>query len=191
MGRETMSSTGRMRNSECGIRNISVHSARRTPHSALKCGFTLVEILVVIAIIGVILSTSLPALSGYAGQMRLKTTARELRGLFSLARSSAITSRSSRTVAIDPEKGEAVIEETLQEEEPRRVRLHSSLRVEVQVSGQEGAASGPVQVTFQPSGSLLGRSVSVTLSNGSRTQTIAITGVTGAMSLQAGVADSS
>ena len=152
----------------------------------LARAFTLVEILVVMAIIGIILSTSLPSLSRYAGQVRLKTTARELMGLLSLARSSAITSRSSRTVVINPEGGEAVIQESLEDDEPRRVRLHASLDVRVQISGQDGPVEGEAQITFQPSGSLLGRSVAITLSNSSRSQIISITGVTGALSLASG-----
>ena len=92
---------------------------------------------------------------------------------------------------IDPDERVAVIQESLEEAEPRRVRLHSSLYITVQFHGQEDVAEGPAEITFQPSGSLAGRSVSVVISNSSRTQTIAITGVTGAISLQAGVAEPS
>ena len=137
--RETMWLTGEERPQTSDLRP-QVRLSRtflKSEVCGLKSGFTLVEILVVIAIMGVILSTSLPALSHYAGQVRLKTTARELMGLFSLARSSAITSRASRTIRIDPGEGEAVIQETLEEAEPRRVRLHSSVRVEVQVNDRQ------------------------------------------------------
>ena len=46
-----------MRNAEWGMGNgPAVHSALRTPHSALGRAFTLVELLVVIAILGILIS---------------------------------------------------------------------------------------------------------------------------------------
>lgn len=143
-------------------------------------GFTLVEMLVVMAVIGLLVAAGVPALTGYATQMRLKGATREVIGLLSLARSSAISSRTPRTVVVNPDTHELVIEETLTEDEPRRVRLASSLQVDVQSQEQTG---GPFRVVFQPGGGLAGRSVSLVLSNESRSQTITITAVTGAIAV--------
>ena len=53
---------------------------------------TLVELLVVLGIIGLILGISVPGLSAYANQARLKAATRNVVGLLSLARSLAPTS---------------------------------------------------------------------------------------------------
>lgn len=133
-------------------------------------------------IIGILVATSVPSLLNYSKQVRLKTSTREIIGLFSLARSLAISSRSERTIAIDPDAGELTIEETVEEPEPRRVRLASS--VKVTVSTQSRSASGPMRVVFQPSGALKGPSVSLTLASGPKTQTILVTSTTGGVFLQ-------
>jgi len=149
-----------------------------------KRAFTLVELIVVMGIIGIIVASSVPGMMSYSQQVRLKAATREVMGLLSLARSQAIGSRSPRTVLVNPDAHEAVIEETLTIGEPKRVRLSPGVSVTVQTSGQSGSSSGPVRLVFQPSGSLSGRSVSVILSSDTKRQTIAITATTGAISIK-------
>ncbi len=142
--------------------------------------FTLVELLVVIGIIGIILATSVPALSGYATQVRLKTATREIVGLLLLARSLAISHHAPQSVVIDLEQGELSLDGATGDLASRRVRLPPAIQIEV----TESDGSERSQVTFQPSGALAGRSISIALSNGKRTQTILVTGVTGAVLVQ-------
>lgn len=149
-----------------------------------KRGFTLVELLVVMGIIGVIVAASVPGMMSYGQQIRLKAATREMMGLLSLARSMAISSRSPRTVLVNPDAHEAAIEETLNDGEPKRIRLSPGVSVKVQTSGQSGSSSGPVRLAFQPSGSLSGRSVLVILSNNDKQQTIAVTAATGSISVK-------
>ena len=64
-------------------------------------GFTLVEVLVVLGIMGLMLGIGVPGLVAYARQARLRATARQVVGLVSLARSSAISSRQEQAVVFD------------------------------------------------------------------------------------------
>ena len=145
--------------------------------------FTLIELLVVIGIIGLIVAMSVPAFAHYGQQMRLKTATRELVGLLSLARSSAISARATRTVRIDGATREAVIEETLQAAEPEVVHLPTTLTVTIQMKGQ-AEPSGEGLVIFKPSGALTGGSVTITLASEAKQQMILVSGPTGAVTLQ-------
>ena len=66
---------------------------------------TLVEMLVVLAIIGMLFGMGLPAITRYTRQMRLKATTRQLVGLISLARSTAISAHEDHAVVIDQGAG--------------------------------------------------------------------------------------
>jgi hypothetical protein len=100
-------------------------------------------------------------------------------GLLFLARNLAISSRAIRSVLLDEDLRQLVIEETLEQEEPRKVRLPDFVEVTL-----EGGAAGTGRVTFQPSGALSSSSVTVTLSSGPNSQTILVTAATGAISLR-------
>ena len=179
--REMILSTGEndVTISDFRFRILDLKSAIRNPQSA-SSGFTLVELRVGMGILGLIIASSVPGMTGYARHVRLKAATREVLGLLSLARSMAISSRSVRTVVVNPDAHELLIEETLEQAEPRRVRLSSGVNVAVDIQGQSG--SGPARLTFQPSGSLSGRSCSILLSNDTKQQTIRITATTGAIS---------
>lgn len=137
------------------------------------------ELLVVMAIVGILVATSVPALTGYAKQVRLKTVTREAMGLLSLARSLAIGSRSVRSVLLDEDRRELVIEETLEQDEPRKVRLPDAVDVSL-----EGGAAGSGRIVFQPTGALSSPSATMTISSGTKRQTITVTSATGAISLR-------
>ncbi len=142
---------------------------------------TLIEILVVLGVIGIILGMGVPALLGYGKGVRLKTTTRQVVGLITLARSLAIGSRQDHAVIVDPERREVrIVNQASGETFERLVHLPEPLSVELKVGG-EPAAEG--QLVFRSSGSLTGRTVSIVLSDGTREQTIAVTGATGAVSV--------
>ena len=143
---------------------------------------TLVEIMVVLAIIGIIVGMGVPALTRFANQMRLTATTRQLVGLLSLARSLAISSHEEHAVVVDAEHQEArVIKVASGEALEQVVRLPSAVTVEVRVGG---APATPSQIVFRPTGSLSSRTMSLMLSDQDRHQTITVTGVTGAVSVQ-------
>ena len=148
----------------------------------MRWGMTLVELLVFLGIIGLIVGMSVPALTGYAKQARLKTTTRQIMGLLALARSIAISSHENHAVVIDRQQGElSVVNLTSGEALERVVRLPKAVTLEVQVGGE---SSQQTQVVFQPTGGLSGRTVSFIVADRDRRDTITVTSVTGAVSLK-------
>ena len=143
---------------------------------------TLVELLVVLGIIGLILGISMPALSRYTKQVRVKTAARQVVGLLSLARSLAISSHQEHAVVVDPERKEVSVVNTVSGEKLDQViRLPSSVTLELQVGGK---ASSERQLVFRPTGSLIGRTVTLVLADRDKQQAITVTGTTGAVFVQ-------
>ena len=164
--------------SDCGYQGFT--SAIRNPQSAIA--MTLVELLVVLGIIGLILGMSVPALSTYTKQVRLKTAIRQVVGVVSLARSLAISSHEEHALVVDAEHQEIRIVNLVSGEPLEHVvRLPSSVSVAVQVGGQE--APEP-KVVFRPTGSLAGRTTSIILTDHQRQHTITVSGVTGAVSVE-------
>ena len=147
-------------------------------------GFTLIELLVVLGIMGLLVTMSVPSFIRYAQQVRLKTAAREVMGLLSFARQSAISMRKEKTILVDGDLHELSIEESLDDPEPRVIRLPNSVAIDVQIPGMDGAS--PWRFAFQPSGALSGRSVSVVLGGQGRSQTISVTAVTGSIAIAGG-----
>lgn len=148
-------------------------------------GFTLVELIVVMTVIGLLVAMGVPAASRYAKQVRLKTATREVVGLFSLARSLAIGGRRTQTVIIDPERHKLWIEQAPDaKKDPQVVRVASVVDVSVERRGEVLGGGDPVELTFRATGALQGQSVSIVLSNGDHTQTVMISSVTGAIVVQ-------
>lgn len=143
---------------------------------------TLVELLVVLGIIGLIVGMSVPALTGYAKHARLKTTTRQLMGLLALARSMAISAHENHAVVIDRQEGEVrVVNLASGEPLERVIRLPKAVTLDVQIGGE---SSQETQLVFRPTGGLTGRTVSLVLADRDRSDTITVTSVTGAVSLQ-------
>ncbi|MBI3996130.1 MAG: GspH/FimT family pseudopilin [Candidatus Omnitrophica bacterium] len=144
-------------------------------------GITLVELMVVLAIIAIIIGMSVPALMGYSRQLRLKTTTREAMGLVSLARSLAISSHEERAVRVDEERRQIqIINLTTGEPLEHVVRIPPSMTVSVEEGGQPTES---MQFIFRPTGSLTGRTVSLRLADQHKQHTIVITAATGAVTL--------
>ena len=143
---------------------------------------TLVELMVVLGLVGLIVCISVPALTGYAQNVRLRTATSQVVGLISLARSLAISSQEEHALVIDREKGELrVVELASGQALEQIVRLPSAITLEVQVGGQ---ASSETQFVFRPTGSLKGRSISLVLTGRKRNNAVTITSATGAVTIQ-------
>lgn len=142
----------------------------------------MVELLVVMAIIGLIVGISVPALTGYANSLRLKTTIRQVTGLISFARSMAISSHEDLAVVIDADEGAiTLVRQASGEPLEPKVRLPRAVTVKLLVGGQPAQET---QFVFRPTGALVGRTISLVLANQDKRHTITVTGTTGAVSVQ-------
>lgn len=64
-------------------------------------GFTLIEVMLVLALIAILSSIAMPSLRGFAGSTRLKSTAHAIRDMLNFARDMAITERTAYLVVFD------------------------------------------------------------------------------------------
>jgi prepilin-type N-terminal cleavage/methylation domain-containing protein len=73
---------------------IGVNTRR---HSRPDAGFTMVELLITLVLVGIVLSMAVPAISGYLANTNLKSAARSLQGDIAYLRESAMTESSDGT----------------------------------------------------------------------------------------------
>ena len=155
---------------------------RPAPLAPRPPGFTLIELLVVLGIIGLILGISLPSLSTYSSELRLKATTRQIVGLLSLARSLAIGSRQNHAVVIDQERREVgILNVASGERLEQMVRLPKEVAVEIEAGGE---ALAEPRAVFRPTGALEGRTLQFVLTGRNRSHTITVTGTTGSVSVE-------
>ena len=146
-----------------------------------KIGMTLVEMLVVMAIIGLILGISIPAFLGYTQQARLHTTTRQMMGLISLARQMAIGSHEDHAVVVDSTNREVrlmnVVTGTWLDQ---HLKIPQSVAIEIRVGNQP--SSEPLE--FHTNGALAGRTATLTITHQGKHQAITVSALTGAISIQ-------
>lgn len=68
-------------------------------------GFTLIELMIVIAILGIITAIAVPNCLAYLARVRLKTCYREMTAIINFARTQALTDDNSWTVSFDSAAG--------------------------------------------------------------------------------------
>jgi len=83
------------------VRSVSEKSAIRNSHSALQSGFTLLELVVVVAIVGVVASLVFPALGDGLRRWRLQGGVREVATTLKFARNQSVAARASLQVILD------------------------------------------------------------------------------------------
>jgi|TARA_Y100000031_G_C8052445_1_gene306787 prepilin-type N-terminal cleavage/methylation domain-containing protein len=149
-------------------------------------GFTLVEMLVVLAIIAMIMGLSVPFTTSFGKGLKIKTSARAIVGTIRLARSYAITRRKEYTIVFDVENNEYWIEDSSSKILEKKRRFPSSIKFKI--AGDED--QDPVtfeddKVTFNATGAIEGISGSITITDRkNQSRTISIIGSTGKITVE-------
>lgn len=111
-------------------------------------GFSLLELVLVLALAGLLAAVVVPSLPGALESARLRGSAADVRATLALARTLAVSDGRSRTVAFDLGRGEYGIDEGARKRLlPEGIRL-SAVRV-----SDVAAESGVARVRFYPDGS--------------------------------------
>jgi prepilin-type N-terminal cleavage/methylation domain-containing protein len=82
----------------CATRLTGVNNRRRRRPDG---GFTMVELLITLVLLGIVLSMAVPAISGYLDNVNLKSATRTLQADVAFMRESAMASGRTHTIAYD------------------------------------------------------------------------------------------
>jgi type II secretion system protein H len=126
-------------------------------------GFSLLELLLVIAIAGLMAAVAIPSLPGALESARLRGSAGEVRATLTLARTLAVSEARNRSVAFDLDQGEYGIVG-----DARKWFLPEGIRLAAFRPGESEAERGVVRVRFYPDGSADEAEVSISSSGGGR-----------------------
>lgn len=143
--------------------------------------FSLIEMLIVLAIMAMIMGISLPFTSGFGKGLKIKTTARAIIGMIRIARSNAATLRKNYSVVFDVKKGQYWIEDGSGQIYEKKYPLPSSIKFEVESDENiDPITFENDKVTFNSSGLIEGTGGSVTITDklGGSSRTISAAGAT-------------
>ena len=113
-----------------------------------KGGFSLLELILVLAIAGLLAAVVIPSLPGALESARLRGSAGEVRAAFNLARTLAVSEAKDRSVAFDLDRGEYGIDGDV-----RRWPFPEGIRVLSVRLGSSASDRGVVRIRFYPDGS--------------------------------------
>jgi len=118
-------------------------------HDSKSCpGFSLLELLLVMALAGMLAALVVPSLTGTLESARLRGGAGEVRAALTLARTLAVSEARSRFVDFDLESGEYGVSG-----DARKWLMPEGIRLSTVRLGSAEAERGVVRVRFYPDGS--------------------------------------
>jgi prepilin-type N-terminal cleavage/methylation domain-containing protein len=115
-------------------------------------GFTLLELLIVVLVVGLVLAVSLPSLSRGSAIAHLRTTSRDVLNIFRYAREKAVTEQIGMRVTADREKQRMVVADDLGEG-GRFYLMPKDVKIERIALGGKDIAAGSMVIRFLPNGS--------------------------------------
>ncbi len=115
-------------------------------------GFTLLELLVVVLIIGLAVTLTYPSLSRGATSIRMRAAGRDILNTFRVAREKAVAEQTGMRVTVDRAKQELILANDLGDG-VRRYRLPEDVQIEKMAWGGAEVTEGPMAVRFLPNGS--------------------------------------
>lgn len=139
-------------------------------------GFTLVEVMVVLALVAIICSMAVPSLQGYATNTNLRTAARDIQSDFLSLKGRAISQNNAYRIAFDPGGNNYTIEQGTDGGPPYaavQVKTPTTFGGGIGISNA-AFSDGTSSITFQERGMVTNGTVVLTNSRGS-TATITTT----------------
>lgn len=143
-------------------------------------GFTLIEVLVTISLMGVLMAITVSGWSSWAGAREQSGTARELQSVLRETQQRAVTEGTAMCVTF-ASTSYTVWRGSCASPVASRTRVQGPLAVGGGV--RLGSAGVPAGVTFNPRGTSTGGSVTVTRGGSSKVYTLQVEGFTGRVSL--------
>jgi len=122
-----------------------------------SAGFTLIEMLVVLAILGAITAVALPALTRPSDGLRLAATLREMMGALRVTRSAAITRNTELVLIFDIERRTFASSTFAERSFPAQIKAELKVAEPERVSASRGG------IRFFPDGSSTGGEVLLSL----------------------------
>jgi type II secretion system protein H len=108
-----------------------------------RAGFTLIELMVVVVIIGIMTALMIPEMKGSFQDALLRSTSRDLINVFDLAYSRAVSLNQTRCVLLDETTGRYLVEKQIME------NGQEQLVPDDDVSGEKGQLDSRIKVEYR------------------------------------------